>query len=171
MLEAAVTAVAAARGWTSTAPAPAPWSAQDLQLKLHRIGLVSFLWSDQHQALASAALLRAGDVAIGISHTGTTRTPSTRSGWRASAGPRTIAITNFAGSPLAEHADLLLTTAARETTFRSGAMSSRIAQLAVVDCLFSGVAQRSYDQAIAALESTYVVVRSRHTDRTPQPVG
>jgi len=38
----------------------------------------------------------------------------------------------------------------------------RIAQLALVDCLFAGVAQRSYDQAITALESTYAVVRSRH---------
>jgi DNA-binding MurR/RpiR family transcriptional regulator len=46
-------------------------------------------------------------------------------------------------------------------------MSSRIAQLALVDCLFAGVAQRSYDQAITALESTYAVVRSRHDERTP----
>ena len=71
-------------------------------------------------------------------------TPSTRCGWRRR-GATTIAITNFAGSPIAAQADLLLTTAARETTFRSGAMSSRIAQLALVDCLFAGVAQRSYD--------------------------
>ena len=66
-------------------------------------------------------------------------------------GATTIAITNFEGSPITEEADLLLVTAARETTFRSGAMSSRIAQLAVVDCLFAGIAQRSYDQAIEAL--------------------
>ena len=66
----------------------------------------------------------------------------------------TIAITNFAGSPIAAQADLLLTTAARETTFRTGAMSSRIAQLALVDCLFAGVAQRSYDASIAALPSS-----------------
>ena len=40
------------------------------------------------------------------------------------------------------------------TTFSAGAMSSRIAQFALVDCLFAGVAQRSYDQAIEALHST-----------------
>ena len=38
----------------------------------------------------------------------------------------------------------MLTTAARETTFRSGAMASRLAQLTVVDCVFVGVAQRTY---------------------------
>ena len=32
-------------------------------------------------------------------------------------------------------------------------MASRITQLAVVDCLFAGVAQRSYDASIASLPS------------------
>jgi DNA-binding MurR/RpiR family transcriptional regulator len=45
-------------------------------------------------------------------------------------------------------------------------MSSRIAQLAVVDYLFAGAAQRSYDQAIEALDSTFAVVRSRHSRRS-----
>jgi DNA-binding MurR/RpiR family transcriptional regulator len=34
--------------------------------------LVSFVWSEGHLAVASAGLLSPGDVAIGISHTGTT---------------------------------------------------------------------------------------------------
>ena len=61
-------------------------------------------------------------------------------------GATTVAITNFSRSPITTVADHVLTTAARETTFRSGAMSSRIAQLTVVDCLFVGVAQRTYDE-------------------------
>ena len=55
----------------------------------------------------------------------------------------------------------MLTTAARETTFRSGAMASRIAALTVVDCLFVAVAQRSYQQTLRALERTYTAVRGR----------
>ena len=55
----------------------------------------------------------------------------------------------------------MLTTAARETTFRSGAMSSRIAALTVVDCLFVAVAQRNYKQTLRALERTYAAVRAR----------
>jgi DNA-binding MurR/RpiR family transcriptional regulator len=62
---------------------------------------------------------------------------------------------------LARLADLVLTTAARETTFRSGAMSSRLAQLTVVDCMFVGVAQLSYADTRAALESTYEAVAGR----------
>ena len=50
---------------------------------------------------------------------------------------------------------MVLTTAARELPLRSAATASRIAQLAVVDCLFVGVAQRSYDAAGALLRGTY----------------
>jgi DNA-binding MurR/RpiR family transcriptional regulator len=64
----------------------------------------------------------------------------------------------------------VITTAARETTFRSGATASRIAQLTVVDCLFIGVAQRHLDDAIGALDATREAVgthrlESRHDGR------
>jgi DNA-binding MurR/RpiR family transcriptional regulator len=134
---------------------------QDLHQKLHRIGLLAFAWPDPHAALTSAALLTDRDVALAISHTGTTIDTVEPLRLAADRGATTIAITNFASSPLTERADLVLTTAARETTFRSGATASRIAQLAVVDCLFVAVAQRSYDSAMRALESTYAAVQDR----------
>jgi DNA-binding MurR/RpiR family transcriptional regulator/CubicO group peptidase (beta-lactamase class C family) len=137
--------------------------AQDLHQKLHRIGLLSSVWPDPHAALTSAALLGPSDVAIAISHTGTTIDTIEALRVAESRGATTIAITNFGDSPLAGHARLVLTTAARETTFRSGAMASRIAQLAVVDCLFVGVAQRSYERTMLALERTFAAVQGRRT--------
>ena len=139
--------------------------AQDLHQKLHRLGLISFSWTDSHLALTSAAVLGVGDVAIGISHTGTTVDTVDALRVARQRGATTIAVTNFAKSPITEDADVVLTTAARETTFRSGAMASRIAQLALIDCLFTGVAQRSYDHAIDTLETTYAAVQSRHGGR------
>lgn len=137
----------------------------DLHQKLHRIGLVSFHWPEAHLALTSAAVLKPGDVAVGISHTGTTIDTVDALRVARSRGATTVAVTNFDGSPLTGESDHVLTTAARETTFRSGAMSSRIAQLVVVDCLFAGVAQKSHDAALDALRNTYSVVQSRHSDR------
>jgi DNA-binding MurR/RpiR family transcriptional regulator len=139
--------------------------AHDLHQKLHRLGLISFSWADPHLALTSAAVLEAGDVAIGISHTGTTIDTVDALRVARQHGATTIAVTNFAKSPITAEADVVLTTAARETTFRSGAMASRIAQLALIDCLFTGVAQRSYDHAIDTLETTYAAVSSRHGSR------
>ncbi|NIH78102.1 DNA-binding MurR/RpiR family transcriptional regulator [Amycolatopsis viridis] len=128
--------------------------AADLQQKLHRIGRVCFAWSDTHIMLTSAAVLGAGDVAIGVSHTGATTDTVEALRVAREHGATTVALTNFPRSPITEVADHVLTTAARETTFRSGATASRIAQLTVIDCLFIGVAQRHMESASAALEAT-----------------
>ncbi|MGQ0841571.1 MurR/RpiR family transcriptional regulator [Actinokineospora sp.] len=128
--------------------------AADLQQKLHRIGRVSFAWNDTHIMLTSAAVLNRGDVAVGISHTGATTDTVEALRVARAHGAITVALTNYPTSPIADVADLVLTTAARETTFRSGATASRIAQLTVVDCLFIGVAQQHLDQSIKALDST-----------------
>jgi DNA-binding MurR/RpiR family transcriptional regulator len=135
--------------------------ALDLQQKLYRIGYLVYAWPDPHSAVTSAALLGPQDVAIGISHRGTTEDTIASLAEAKRQRAVTVAITNFPGSPIAAVADHLLTTAARETTFRSGAMASRIAALTVVDCLFVAVAQRSYKQTLRALERTYAAVQAR----------
>jgi DNA-binding MurR/RpiR family transcriptional regulator len=144
--------------------------AADLQQKLHRIGRVSFAWNDTHIMLTSAAVLRPGDVAVAISHTGSTTDTVEALRTAREHGATTIALTNYPTSPVTEVADLVLTTAARETTFRSGATSSRIAQLTVIDCLFIGVAQRRLGDSLKALDSTRDAVghhrlESRHDGR------
>jgi DNA-binding MurR/RpiR family transcriptional regulator len=164
-LAAAVDSVATARRIDIYGVGASALVAHDLHQKLHRIGLTSFSWADPHLALASAALLTEKDVAIGISHTGSTVDVIDALRVARENGATTVAVTNFIKAPIAAQAELVLTTAARETTFRSGAMSSRIAQLALVDCLFAAVAQRSYADAITDLETTYAAIQSRHGRR------
>lgn len=135
--------------------------ALDLQMKLHRIGRVSFAWIDHHVAVPSAALLTRRDVAIGISHSGATQDTIDALSEAHSHGATTVALTNFPRSPITAVADLVLTTATRETTFRSGAIASRIAALTVVDCLFVAVAQRNFPATQRALERTFAAVSSR----------
>ncbi|BCJ29753.1 MurR/RpiR family transcriptional regulator [Actinocatenispora sera] len=135
--------------------------AADFQQKLHRIGRTAFYWPDTHTALTSAALLGKGDVALGISHTGTTTDCVDVLDQARRQGATTIALTNYPRSPIAEVADVVLTTAARETTYRSGAMASRLAQLTVVDCLFVGVAAKNRTRTKRNLEATAEAVASR----------
>jgi DNA-binding MurR/RpiR family transcriptional regulator len=139
--------------------------ASDLQQKLHRIGRTAFYFPDVHVALTSAALLGKGDVAIGISHTGTTSDVIEVLEQARSRGATTVALTNFPRSPITEVADFVLTTAARETTYRSGAMASRLAQLTVVDCLFVGVAAKNRARTKKALEATAEAVAQRRPRR------
>lgn len=135
-------------------------TAQDLQQKLYRIGLPATSFADMHLAWASAALQRPGGVAIAISHSGLTSETSNALKIARAAGATTVGITNFADSPLAEHCDFVLTTQARENRYRAGAMSSRIAQLALVDILFVRIAQSMYDDMTESLRLTYEAVRS-----------
>lgn len=133
----------------------------DLQQKLHRIGHTAYAWNDPHLALTSAALLGPEDVAIGISHTGATQDTVDSVAQARANGATTVAVTNFPRSPLASIVDEVLTTAARETTFRSGATASRLAQLTVIDCVFVGVAQRTFDSTQRALALTHEAVQGR----------
>src|SRR6185437_3122667 len=129
--------------------------ALDLQMKLQRIGRPAFAWPDPHMAISSAALRGSGDVAIGLSHTGTTVDTIDALREARSHGATSAAVTNFPWSPITEVADFVLITAARETAFRSGATTSRIAQLTVVDCLFVTLAQQDLPGTRVALERTF----------------
>jgi len=162
-----VQAVASARRVDVYGFGASAFVAFDMQQKLHRIGRTCFAWNDTHIALTSAAVLTGEDVAVGISHTGSTAETVEALRVAKEAGATTVALTNFPRSPITEVADLVLTTAARETTFRSGAMASRIAQLTVIDCLFIGVAQHHVDTAKTALEATYEAVSGHRLGARP----
>ncbi|KGJ79093.1 RpiR family transcriptional regulator [Cryobacterium roopkundense] len=139
--------------------------ADDLRYKLFRIRRMAYSFDSAHEALIGASLMGQADVAIAFSHSGrTTETLEFLSKAR-EAGGTTIAVTNARSSPLTVQADHSLFTVVRETAFRSGAMASRIAQLALVDCMFVAVAQRSYETTIEALETTRQAVRGKKTPR------
>jgi DNA-binding MurR/RpiR family transcriptional regulator len=153
-LERAITAIDAAGSVVVFGVGASGIVAADLHLKLERIGVSTATSTDAHLAMMKAALLGPGDVLIGISHTGIRGEVVELLAEARSHGAVTVAVTNFPRSRVAEEADEVLTTSVRETTFRSGAMASRIAQLTVIDCVFVGVAQRRRPEALRALEIT-----------------
>lgn len=135
--------------------------AMDLQLKLNRLGKRSIAWSDLHTALTSISLLKKGDVLVAISHSGTTLDIIDVISEFKEKGITIVLITNALRSPATAIADLTLFTSARETTLRSGATASRIAQLTVVDCLCVSLAQRNWSGTKAALDQSRAAVGRR----------
>jgi len=135
--------------------------AMDLQLKLNRLGKRSVAWSDLHTALTSISLLKKGDVLVAISHSGTTLDIIDVISEFKDKGITIVLITNALRSPATAIADLTLFTSARETTLRSGATASRIAQLTVVDCLCVSLAQRNWSGTKAALDQSRAAVGRR----------
>lgn len=134
--------------------------AQDLQQKLARIGRPCHAHGDSQSALTSAVLLGPGDVFLAVSHSGESRDVVAPLRRAAEEGATTVVITNHPLSTAARIADHVLVSAGRETTFRPGAMASRISQLVVVDCLFVCVAQRTYDTSSRALRLTHEALES-----------
>jgi DNA-binding MurR/RpiR family transcriptional regulator len=130
-------------------------TAQDLQLKLHRVGIVANCWSDTHLALTSAVVTTQNSVAVAVSHSGVTA--ETRAFLTAvrSNGGLTVAITNHPDSPVAECADVVLATSTRESGIRTGAMSSRTAQMAIVDFVVVRLIQSDFTRAQILLKRTY----------------
>jgi DNA-binding MurR/RpiR family transcriptional regulator len=128
--------------------------AQDLHHKLFRVGRNAFLMSDAHEAWTAALLSPQQTVAIAFSHSGTTADTVRFLNLAHENGALAVAVTGASGSPLARAADECLVAHARESALRAGAMVSRIAQLAIVDCVFLGLARLKYDQTIDALRRT-----------------
>jgi len=134
--------------------------AADLGHKLLRIGHAAIVLTDAHEASAAAALGAKKTVAIGFSHSGTTRETLLFLQTARSAASTTIGVTGASDSPLAAEADHALLSHAREPRLRAGAMVSRIAQLALVDCLFVGVAQKRHAHSVHALQRTADATRT-----------
>jgi DNA-binding MurR/RpiR family transcriptional regulator len=137
-----------------------------LEARLRRIRVPAWSYTDAHEALADAALLGAADVAIGISHRGRTREVLEALAEAGGHGAKLVAVTSFARSPLAELAELVLTTAGRNTeTFRPGGLAAVHSQLFVLDAVYVGVAQRTYERARNAYDLTINAVESHRVER------
>lgn len=133
----------------------------DLQLKLNRLGKNAIAWRDAHSALTSISLLKPNDVLVAVSHSGTTVDIVDVITEFKARGVKIVLITNGMRSPSTALADVVLYTSARETTFRSGATASRIAQLTVVDCLCVALAQRNWRETKSALDLSREAVGTR----------
>lgn len=132
--------------------------AEDAQYRMLRIGLDVRAVTDSHIQAISASRCDQDVATITISHSGATHETVAATRLAREAGATTIVITNFARSPIRAYADIVLTTMARETRFRTEAITSRIAQLCVVDALIAGLALADYDRATDVLKKTFDVL-------------
>ncbi|NLN65888.1 MAG: MurR/RpiR family transcriptional regulator, partial [Clostridiaceae bacterium] len=135
--------------------------AKDALQKFPRIGKVCYSWADPHLQITTAANLNKDDAAVAISYSGETRDIIETAKVAKQSGAIVIAITRYGISSLGEMADIQLFLSSPENTMRSGAMASRIAQLNMVDILFSGVASIEYRTIKKYLDRTYKVAHTK----------
>lgn len=136
--------------------------AEDAHYRLVRIGINAQAHVDSHLQMIAASLANPGVAVLAISHSGSTIETVSATARAHQGGARTIAITNFGQSPLVQHADIVLCTIAHETQFGAEAMTSRIAQLAMVDTLVACLALADYDRSVETVSRTYKGLVGKH---------
>ena len=132
------------------------------------LGLTAIASADPFDQIFASHNARRGDVVIGISHTG--QTASVIEGIRAARrrGARTVAITNYPQSPLAEASEFHVITAFHEHRINAAVSSSRIAQACIVDSLYFMVARRLGGRAKTLAEAAEKSVRKMMRIRPSQ---
>ncbi|WP_261134298.1 MurR/RpiR family transcriptional regulator [Bacillus sp. Marseille-Q3570] len=140
--------------------------AQDFKQKLTRVNRWCEAAFDFDTQGTISANLTGADVAFGISYSGRTKDVIESLKIAKEKGAKTISLTKFGSNPVADLTDINLFTSSLEQSIRSGAMSSRISQLNVIDVLYIGMTSRKYDESIDALERTRKAVQvSKQMDR------
>lgn len=126
--------------------------ALDAYHKFIRSGLFVTANLESHMQLMSASQLTNEDVAVLISHSGASKDTLDVAKVVNGRGVPTIAITNYAKSPLSKLCDVTLYTVSQETEFRSEALASRIAELSLIDALFTVVMMRRGEEGRESLQ-------------------
>lgn len=126
--------------------------AMDAYHKFIRTGIKAFTFLDSHFQIMSASQLTKHDVAVVISHSGTNKDTLNILKTAKKNGTKIIGITGYPKSPLAKNSDVVLYTSAEETEFRSEALSSRIAQLSLIDALYVNVMKLNKEKAKKSLD-------------------
>lgn len=141
--------------------------AHDTYLKFLRLNKPCLIVDDWHAQLISAQNATPQDVAIAFSYSGQTVEVITCMEALKKNGTPIIAITRYSPSRVAELADYNLYIAANESLFRNGAMSSRIAQLNVIDILYTAYARLHYEDTLRALTRTHIYKPGEPEDSAP----
>lgn len=128
--------------------------AEDAMLKFSGINKITNAYSDPHMQMTSATNLRRGDVAVAISYSGETKDTYETIKVAKEARATTISITKYGQSPISDICDINLFVSAPEISIRRDSLSSRIAQLNLIDILFAGVTSRAFETVKKYLQNT-----------------
>ena len=135
--------------------------ALDGQHKFLRIGYLPIAFTDSNLQAMSAATLGEGDVVVAISHSGASQATIEAVAYAKQSKATIITITDYSRCPILAYSDIPLFTSAFETTFKPEALSSRIAELSIIDALFIGTVMKRYDASYECMKKTRQALDSK----------
>ncbi|MFS0871792.1 MurR/RpiR family transcriptional regulator [Paenibacillus xylanilyticus] len=136
-------------------------TALDAKNRFLRIGRRVEANSDSHIQSMMAVTMREGDVAFGISVSGSTLDTNDMLMKAKQNGAQVIAMTNYAKSPIASIADIVLLTAGKESPLEGGSVGAKISQLFIIDLLCQGLEELHVEESKKMKEWTARAVIDR----------
>ncbi len=130
--------------------------ALDAQQKFMRINKQCYFFGDSYRQMTSTVNLKENDAAILISWSGETKEVVNIAQILKELPITTICITKYGNNSLAQLCDFKLQLLSPEFSMRIGAMSSRIAQLNMIDILYSTLVSQNYAQVKQHLKKTHM---------------
>lgn len=133
--------------------------AQDFEHKLKRINKNCETIFDSHGQLIAATHATSEDVVFAISYSGETKEIINALTVAKENQATIITMTQNKRNTIKSLADYALYVVSNEADIRSSATASRIAQLTLIDILYTGIATLNYDNSIIALNRTLEVIK------------
>ena len=119
--------------------------AMDAAYRFSQLSVQAYAYTDILQMNVMAKNMGSGDVALGISHSGTTKAVVDAMRSAKGAGAKTASITSFASGLLYKESDFSVCVYADEKNYPVEAVSARVAHLCVIDALMLTVASLNYE--------------------------
>lgn len=134
-------------------------TAEDFKFKLMRIGYPIDAVTNNHFMYMQAALMREGDVAIGISHTGYSEETYKALKLAKENGAITVALTHNLRSPITTVADYVLVNGNRQGHIQGDSLGTRMTQLFVLDLVYMLIVQANPASALQYKQKTMTVIQ------------
>ena len=119
--------------------------ATDAQYRFAQLGIATSACTDILFMNVTAANLKAGEVAVCISHSGSTKATVDAMRRAKKAGADTVAISSYAHSHLAKESDYKLIAFSDDKNYPVEAVSARIAHMCIMDALMMSLASKNYE--------------------------
>ena len=161
-LEGAFAALAAARRIEVYGVGRSGAVAQAAGIALMQIGLPAVAYTDPHLQIVAATQLRAGDVVLAISKSGSTRDIVQAVRAARDAGATAVCITGYARSPVTRVAHITLLAAARPATVAGLPVSGEVSQLAILEMLVAAAAARVASSAATLARGRQAISARRY---------
>ncbi|QEH17729.1 MurR/RpiR family transcriptional regulator [Histophilus somni] len=133
-------------------------TAEEAKNKLMRIGLHVDATSNNHFMYMQAALMNSSDIVIGISHSGYSKETVQALNIAKKNGAVTVALTHNLRSPITMVSDYVLINGNRQGQLQGDSIGTKIAQLFVLDLIYTLIVQAEEESAVQTKQKTVNVI-------------